>query len=80
MIREVDSGIRISTDYDMVEWKKYQIKLSKEIARRILWTKAPATSTAGASILILNNNGLLPEEQLNILEELFYNISKIKNA
>jgi len=79
MIREVEDFIRISTDYDMIEWKTYQAKLSKEIAKRIRWTKAPITSTSGTSILILNNNGLLPEEQLNILEELFYNISKIKN-
>jgi len=79
MVREAEGCIRISTDYDMIEWKKYQSKLSKDIARRIRWTNAPISFNSGVSILILNNSGLLPEEQLNILEELFYNISMIKN-
>ncbi|MDD3014063.1 MAG: transcription-repair coupling factor [Candidatus Gastranaerophilales bacterium] len=80
MVREAEGCIRISTDYDMIEWKKYQSRLPRETARRIRWTKAPVSFTSGVSILILNNTGLLPEEQLNILEELFYNISTIRNT
>jgi len=79
LIRETEGNIRVFTDYDMTEWKIYQSALSKELARRIRWTKAPISSTSGVSILIINNTGLLIEEQLNILEELFYNISIKKN-
>jgi transcription-repair coupling factor (superfamily II helicase) len=79
LVREAEGCIRISTDYDMIEWQQYRAKLSPEIARKIRWTKAPVSYNQGLSILIINIAGLLNEEQLNILEDLFYNISVIKN-
>lgn len=78
LVRETGENIRIFTDYDFVEWRKYQNKLPASIAKRLKFIKAPVSSQNGISLLILNNSGLLVEEQLNILEELFICISSIK--
>ena len=77
LVRESEDTIRIFTDYELSEWKKYQIKLPQTLSRKLKIIKAPISSQNGASIILLNNTGLLVEEQLNILEELFCCISDI---
>ncbi len=79
LIREAAGTIRIYADYNVYEWRLYQSKLPKQYARKFKWTKAPATSENGKSIIIFNNLGLLPEEQLDIIEETIYTILDIKN-
>jgi transcription-repair coupling factor (superfamily II helicase) len=79
LIRETDNAIRIFTDYDLAEWKEVETKLPKHLTKKMKIIKAPISSQNGRSIVLLNNSGLLVEEQLNILEELFCCISKIKN-
>ena len=78
LIRETEDNIRIFTDFELTEWRTYQAKLPQSLSRKLNIIKAPVSSQNGASIILLNNTGLLVEEQLNILEELFFCISDIK--
>ncbi|EKE02348.1 MAG: hypothetical protein ACD_20C00398G0001 [uncultured bacterium] len=78
LIRETEDNIRIFTDFELTEWRTYQTKLPQSLSRKLNIIKAPVSSQNGASIILLNNTGLLVEEQLNILEELFFCISDIK--
>jgi len=50
--------------------------MPEQLARKLRCIKEPVASQNGNSIIILNNTGLLPEEQLNILEELISYIKK----
>lgn len=79
LVRETDSGIRISTNYEFAEWLYCKKQLPDKLTKLIKWIKAPITSTNGKSILLLNSYGLLEEEELKILEELFSSILKIIN-
>lgn len=79
-IREFEGTVRIFTDYEVGECKLLQNNLPAEMARKFKWIKAPQTSQNGKSLIILNNTGLLIEEQLNILEELFIQILKIQRS
>lgn len=80
LIREVADSIRIYTDYDLQEWRLCQTRLSAKYTKRTKWLKAPSTSKDGKSLIILNNNGLLIEELLKLLEDMFVEILKIQQS
>lgn len=78
LVRETDDYIRIFTNYDILELKKYEACISDKIMKKLKFIKAPITSQNAQSIMLLKTSGLLGEEQLKILEELFSEISKKK--
>lgn len=77
LIREVDSTIRIYTDFSKGEWNIICAKADSNITKYIKFTMAPNTCTDGKSILIINTAYLNFEELFNILSNLFYHILKI---
>lgn len=77
LIREVDSTIRIYTDFSKGEWNIICAKADSNITKYIKFTVAPNTCTDGKSILIINAAYLNFEELFNILSNLFYHILKI---
>ncbi len=79
LIREVDSSVRIYTEFSKGEWNIICAKADSNITKYIKYTTAPNTCTDGKSILIINTSYLNFEELFNILTNLFYHILKTGN-
>lgn len=77
LIREVDSSVRIYTNFSKGEWNIISAQVDKNITKYIKYTAAPNACTDGKSILIINTSYLNFEELFNILSNLFYHILKI---
>lgn len=75
-VRESDGIIRIFAEYELHEWKNYLSKIKRENALKFRWVKAPASSLNAVCIINLICTGLLQQERIKILEELFSAINK----
>lgn len=77
LIRETMDNIRVYTPFRKEEWRILQVKLSKNIIKKLQWTLAPKSCTDGASIILINHSLMNFNELFNILYDLFYDIDKI---
>ncbi len=75
LIREIEHNVRIFSDYDIFEWKEIKSKLPENLAKRLTATNAPVSSQNGSLIINLNCIGLSGDDKLNLLEDLFRNIT-----
>ncbi len=80
LVRETYSNVRIYTDYRFNEWEKIKNTLPKELTRKLKWTKAPATSELGSSVILMDNSLLTSNELLDILNDLFYYIAQLQKT
>ena len=78
-VKETPDFIKINAGFDLNEWNILRKKIPADILRKIKWTKPPISLLECKSVLLLNNSGILNKEILDILEDLFYYISEIKN-
>lgn len=76
-VRENQGIIRIYLPYQKPEWLLIANKLSANITKYIKFIIAPKTCKEANSILLFDNSSLNFEETFNILNDLFYDITKL---
>ena len=78
LIRETDDNIRIYTPFTRGEWEMIKGKIKEyEIKNSFVFKEAPKNLPDTKGILLMNKNNNDFDKIFNILEFLFYHISKV---
>lgn len=77
MIRQTPDNIRIYTPFIEKEWLYLKRKIDFSLIKYFKFTNPPKSCTSAKGILLMNKNELNFDEVFNILNDLFYYISKV---
>ncbi|GBF23416.1 transcription-repair coupling factor [Candidatus Gastranaerophilus sp. (ex Termes propinquus)] len=76
-IRETPEQLRIYTPFSLKEWSIIKQGANKDVTKYFTFQNAPKSCVGVNGILLMNKNNLKFEEIFNLLEDLFYNVSKV---